>query len=406
MNDLEIAELAMNSLRHRSLRSWLAILGIIIGVASIISLISISVGLNAQIKQNMGGLGANIISISPGGGQADRMRFGGGGGPPDLASNSAAKDITFLEALDLKKVDGVAKLDARVSGSATVNYRNTNSRIQVIGTDPSSFPATSGTVISSGRTLGTSDMSSVVLGYSVAADTFNESMLNKQIKINGQPFRVIGILNQSGATFSGPDRNIFISQRAAKNMFNQTDHVSSIVAIAADGTNPDTVAASLAATLRGLHRVSEQKQDFQVTTATTLQSTITSVTNTLGIFLGGIASISLIVGGIGVANAMFTSVLEQTKYIGLLKALGAKNRAVLKLFIYEAGMVGLIGGVLGIALSFATSAIMSNFGLPSVITPDLVLLGLGFSIIVGVVSGLVPARNASSVSPVEALRYE
>jgi putative ABC transport system permease protein len=130
------------------------------------------------------------------------------------------------------------------------------------------------------------------------------------------------------------------------------------------------------------------------------------VTSTLGIFLGGIASISLIVGGIGVANAMFTSVLEQTRYIGLLKSLGARNSTVLKLFLFESAMVGFVGGILGIALSYVVSAIMSSFSLPTLITPELVLLGIGFSVIVGVVSGLIPARNASHVEPVEALRYE
>lgn len=118
------------------------------------------------------------------------------------------------------------------------------------------------------------------------------------------------------------------------------------------------------------------------------------------------ASISLIVGGIGVANAMFTSVLEQTKYIGLLKSLGARNNSVLKLFLFEAGMVGLVGGILGVALSFVGSAVLGLYGLPSRISPELAFLGLGFSIIVGAVSGILPARNAASVAPVEALKFE
>jgi putative ABC transport system permease protein len=217
---------------------------------------------------------------------------------------------------------------------------------------------------------------------------------------------VVGVLNQSGSTFSGPDRSIFISQRAAKKLFSQNENVSSVIVLAASGYNPDTVAANITTLLQGLHHVTADTQDFTVTTASSIQSTLSSVTNTLALFLGAIAGISLVVGGIGVANAMFTSVLEQTKYIGLLKSLGARNRMVMKLFIYESGVMGLVGGVLGVALSFMGSAILENFGLPSKITPELVLLGLGFSIILGIVSGVIPARNAASVEPVEALRYE
>ena len=386
MKNSELAELALNSLRYRSLRSWLAILGIVIGVASIISLISISVGINDSIQKNLGGLGANVISISPGGMRADRFVMGGGGqfGAPTTTEGK----ITFREADQLRSIEGVSKLDARVQGNARVNYRTKNTSMSIIGTEPAAFPQSVANTILQGRSLGIGDLSSAVLGYSVATSTFNESMLNRQININGVLFRVVGVLNQSGSSFSSTDRSIFISQKAAEKLFSQNQYVSSIVVVAADGSNPDTVAASITQKLLSLHRVSVEKQDFSVTTASSLQSTISSVTNTLAIFLGGIASISLIVGGIGVANAMFTSVLEQTKYIGLLKSLGTRRGTVMKLFLFEACMVGLVGGLIGIALSFAVSAILSNFGLPTRITPDLMLLGLGFSIIIGAISGL------------------
>jgi putative ABC transport system permease protein len=408
MNDLELVELAFNSLRYRSLRSWLAILGIVIAVASIISLISISVGMNDQITKSLSGTGANIITISPGAARAERFGFGGGSpsGPGVPTGGISSSKITFLQADALRRVLGVAKVDAQLSSREEVRYKNKNSSVTVIGVDPSAFPESVGTKISSGRTLGTSDTVSAVLGYSVAAQTFNDSMLNKQITIEGKVFHVVGILNQSGSTFSGPDRNIYIPQEEAKKLFNQTKYVSSVVVVAADGQDPDAVAGNVTAALRIMHRVTQTTQDFTVTTATSLQSTISSVTDTLGLFLGGIASISLIVGGIGVANAMFTSVLEQTKYIGLLKSLGTKNSAVLKLFLFEACMVGLVGGLIGIALSFVASAILGVYGLPSRISPDLAFLGIGFSVVVGAISGILPARNAASVAPVEALKYE
>ena len=411
MNELELVWLALNSLRHRQLRSWLAVLGIVIGVASIISLISISFGLNENIQKNLGGLGANVITMTPGANRAERtflapgfegggpQQFGGGGGGGEAS-------ITFQEADTLRSTQGVAALDARLQKNERVTYRNRNTSLTIIGTDPSAFPASTGTVIAEGRALEESDIYSAVLGASVQSDTFNESMLNRQIKVNNVMFRVVGILNSSGATFSAPDRSIFIPIKTAKRLFNQTKNVSSLVAVAAQGQDPDTVAQRLTLKLLSLHDVTTSSQDFTVTTASSLQSTVSTITNTLTLFLGAIASISLVVGGIGVANAMFTSVLEQTRYIGLLKALGARNRAVLKLFIYESGMLGLTGGILGLALSFMGSAIIETFGLPSKITLELMLFGLLFSVIIGIVSGIIPARNAASVEPVEALRYE
>ncbi len=406
ISNLELAELALNSLRYRSLRSWLAILGIVIGVASIISLISISTGMNENIQKSLGGAGANLITITAGGGRAEQSF--GGGVPPGMSqgSSSGAKSLSFNEAERLKHVVGVANIDARLQGNGKVGYRSKNTSITVIGVNPAAFPASSGVAILEGRTLGTGDDTSVVLGYSVEYSTFNESMLNKQIKISGRPFRVVGVLNQSGSSFSGPDRNVFITQKAAKDLFSQTQNATSIIAVAATGYDVDDVAANISAQLRTMRKETVAKQSFTVTTPTSLASTISSVTNTLAIFLGGIASISLIVGGIGVANAMFTSVLEQTKYIGLLKSLGARRRTILKLFLFEASMVGLVGGVIGVALSFVASALLSSFGLPTSITPQLILMGMGFSVGIGAISGLIPARSAASVAPVEALRYE
>ncbi|VVC71954.1 MacB-like periplasmic core domain protein [uncultured archaeon] len=418
MRNREIAGIALNSLRYRSLRSWLAILGIVIGVASIISLISISVGMNDQIEGRLTGLGANIITVTAGSPRAERMGviglgFAGGAGaaridgPGNLFGETEGQPVvTFKDADSLASVAGVAAVDARLQERRAVSYKDKNSSLTVIGTSPSAFPESTGASIAEGRSLESADMYSAVLGFSVATETFNDSMLNRRIKIGGTYFRVVGVLNQSGASFTGPDSSVFIPIRAAQKLFGQKENASSLVLIAADGTDPEEVAASVTTELSALHGVSEDEADFSVATASSLQSSISSITDTLAIFLGGIASISLIVGGVGVANAMFTSVLEQTKFIGLLKALGARNGTVMKLFLFEACTVGFIGGIFGIALSFLGSALLASFGLPSRITIELVLLGLGFSIAIGAISGLLPARNAASVPPVEALKYE
>ena len=404
MENLEILRLAINSIRYRNLRSWLAILGVVIGVASIISLISISTGLQDQISSQLSGLGAQIITISPGGGQAGRIAFGGGGG---FGGESSSKPITFKEAEQLRTVPGVALVDARLSKSTTVSYRTRNTSVSIVGTDPNAFLTSANVQIAQGRTLRSGDKAAAVLGAQVVNRTFQgEDMLNKQIKIDGQPFRVVGILNSTGATFGGSDNTIFIPVDTAKNLFSNDANASSVVVVAKTGWDPDTVANATGVLLDRLHRVSATKEDFRITTASSIQSSVSSVTNTLGLFLGVIASISLFVGGIGVANAMFTSVLEQTKYIGILKSLGATRWDVMRLFMFEAGLVGLVGGLVGIVLSYVASSAMGVFGIPTRITLDLVALGLFFSVIVGVVSGVFPSRNAASVPPVEALRYE
>jgi putative ABC transport system permease protein len=406
MNNLEILGLSVHSLRYRNLRSWLAILGVVIGVASIVSLISISTGLQDQIKNQISGLGAQVITISPGGGQAAR---GGFGGPPGGfgGGERSGKPITFKEAESLRTVAGVGVVDARLSKSVKVSYRNKNSSVSVVGTDPVDFLTSANVKIAKGRSLRASDKAAVVLGAQVVNRTFQgEDLLDKQIKLDGQPFRVVGILNSTGATFGGADGNIFIPIDTAQDLFANHDNASSVVVVAKENWEPDSVAASISTLMARLHRVGADKLDFRVTTASSLQSSVSSITDTLTLFLGCIASISLLVGGIGVANAMFTSVLEQTKYIGILKSLGATRWEVMRLFIFEAGLVGLVGGLLGITLSYVASSAMTLVGLPTRISPELIAMGMFFSIAVGVLSGLFPARNAASVPPVEALRYE
>ena len=406
-------------MRHRKLRSWLTILGIVIGVASIVSLISISLGVSAQISERMNTLGSDIIQISPGGQQAQRVMGAGmaggigGGEPPGGKSNFDSHQdsvITFSEADDLRTVPGVYKLDARVQGRGAVTYIDKNTSLTVIGTEPESFEQTIKTELFYGRYLSTSDQYSAVLGFNVANATFNDiDMINKQIKINGIPFRVVGILKQTGSSSSmmgSVDSSVYIPRAVAQKLFNQSESVSQIVVVVSSDHDTDTVAAALESSLIELHRVTASTEDFQITTAATIGSTVAQVTDTLGLLLGGIASISLIVGGIGVANTMFMSVLEQTKDIGVLKSIGAKNKDVLLLFLFEAGIIGFIGGVLGVMLSLAVSFILTSFSVPTKLTPELLAGGLLFSVFIGIAAGVAPSRNAASIPPIEALKYE
>jgi len=407
----DIFDIALTNIRHRSLRSWLTILGIIIGVAAIISLISISVGMEQDISERTSSLGANVITINPGGGQAMRggpgMFGGGGGGPPRFGNDGSEEIITFREADVLRTLPGVYKLDAQLQERAEVSYKNENTSLTIIGTEPDSFEETVGVELEEGRYLNINDKYSAVLGYRVATNTFTEEedMLNKQIYIDEVAFRVVGYLEESGS-MGGSDNSIYIPQETARDLFGEDDEVTQIIVVVREGHDVDTVAETLESELLYLHGLQEDEADFQITTATTMEETVSSITETLGLFLGGIASISLLVGGIGVINTMFMSVMEQTKTIGIFKSIGAKNKHIIYIFICEAAILGFIGGFLGVALSFIGSFALQVFGIPTAITIELVALGLFFSVLVGIVAGVFPARNAASISPVEALRYE
>ncbi len=404
----DVFDIALGNIRHRNLRSYLTILGIVIGVASIVSLISISIGISSQINSRINTLGSNIITVSPGGAAAQRVGFGALRPPStDVRANFGNREsaqITFREADELRHLPGVLRLDARTSSRSTVSYKDKNASSNIVGTEPEAFKDSVGTSLYNGRYLSVNDQYSAVVGFRVANSTFNDlNIINRQITINGLAFRVVGILNQTGGSADG---SIFIPQKVAKNMFNQTEDVSQIIIVVSPDHQTDDVASSVESMLLDLHKVTKDTEDFQVITASSIQSTVSGISDMLSIFLGGIASISLIVGGIGVANTMFMSVLEQTKQIGVLKSIGAKNRDIILIFVAEAAIIGFIGGIFGILLSFISSYAIGLAGLPTVLSPELIAGGLVFSILIGIIAGVWPARSAAKVPPVEALRYE
>jgi len=408
----DLFEIALTNIRHRNLRSWLTILGIVIGVAAIISLLSVSLGMQKNINDMTSTLRANVITITSGSGKAMRMpsggMFAGSHGGQGSFQNTESEDngITFREAEMLSTLPGVYKLDAQIEKRADVSYKNKNSSLNIIGTEPGSFKDSVGVELGDGRYLNTNDKYSAVVGYRVMDSVFEEpDILNKQINIDGITFRVVGYLAESGGMGSS-DSNMYIPQDTARDLFDQQEDASQIVVIARDGQDVDQVAERLKSELAALHNLDEENADFTITTSTSMQSTVSSISETLSLFLGGIASISLLVGGIGVLNTMFMSVLEQTKMIGVFKSLGAKNRDIIMLFLFEAGILGFIGGFIGVLLSLLLSLALSAMGVPVMLSAELVLLGLLFSVIVGLVAGIAPARNAASISPVEALRYE
>jgi putative ABC transport system permease protein len=412
----DIMGLSLNNLMHRKLRSWLTIFGIIIGVAAVVAIVSIGTGMQQSISSQLGGLGADIITVSPGFNRAVGFEeFGRGGGTGSVSQNLTIKDVQAI-----KSVPGIQYVDGIVSGNVHATYLAKTASLQVQGVDALAWEGMTTSQLASGRYLSPGDVNDVVIGNVVATETFNQPVLtNTQIVIEGKSFNVVGILQASGS-FGRDDDTIFMPVSAARTVVTDItqDQFSSIQIKVTDPNSVGDVANTTEQRLLILRHVSSNTKDFTVTTAQAMQQRISSVMDTMDMFLTGIAAISLLVGAIGIANTMFMSVMERTRQIGVLKALGTTNTEVTKLFLTESAIMGFIGGLVGIFLGFIISGTIAELGVrmmgagmgrgvfTTVITPELILSMLGFSVIIGAVSGLLPARRAAGLLPVEALRYE
>lgn len=423
----DIVSMSINSLTHRRLRSWLTVLGIVVGVAAVVALVSIGQGLQQSVQNQLSGLGANIITVSAGFERAGGgFGFGGGGGG---ARSSSSANITENDLRTIRSTPGVLYVDGIVSGRADVSFSSETASVSIQGVDPLVWKFMVTTKLESGRYLSSGDAYAIVVANSVAHGLYKHNMtLNSIITIGGHSFRVVGILQSSSSGFGGGGggsviympasnaRQINMTSSPASNQF------SSISVQTLPTADVQTVVDQITSNLMLTRHVAKNTQDFTVSSSQSLQESISSVTSTITYFLAGIAGISLLVGGIGIANTMFMSVVERTRQIGLLKSLGTTNSEVMKLFLTESGLLGLIGGVIGVILGVVLSLLISDLGgggglglfrapgagqgLQTVVTPEVLLFAIGFSVFIGAFSGLFPARRAANLQPVDALRYE
>jgi len=417
----DIVKFSLNNLMHRGIRSWLTILGVIIGVAAVVSIISIGSGTQQVISSQLGGLGADIITISPG-----SSRAFGFGELNQRATSTETKNLTIKDVQTIKAVPGAQYVNGIVSERVSITYLTETASLSVQGVDPLAWKEMTTSNLDSGRYLTQSDMNSIVIGYDVANNVFKEPLLvNTQINVGGKLFKIVGILQQSGGGFGGggTDNTIFMPVSAARTVVENVieNQFTSIQVKVADSSLVNATSNAIEQKLLILRHVTEDTKDFSIVSSQSLQQTISTVTNTLSLFLTGIAAISLLVGAIGIANTMFMSVLERTRQIGVLKALGTTNFEVTLMYLTESSIMGLIGGLMGIFLGFIASGIVSELGVRllsggprgfggglsiAVISPNLILFAIGFSVLIGALSGLLPARRAARLQPVESLRYE
>lgn len=424
-----ILKLSAESFMQKKLRSWLTILGIVIGVAAVVSILSLSTGTQQIITSQLGGLGADIVTVSPGFNRASGMFGGGGpGGGPEgggggtASSTTEDHNLTTRDLAAIKSVPGVKAVDGMISDRLAISYLAHSATLSVEGVDPLAWKEMTTSSLASGRYLTPGDGNVAVIGSRVADGIFKQAvLLNSQITIEGKPFKVVGILESSGS-FGGTDNAIIVPIDAARTVIESVapTHFSSIQVQVEDANSVNQTTNDISSKLMLVRHVNDNTKDFTVSSAQSIQQSISSIMGTLSLFMAGIAAISLLVGAIGIANTMFMSVMERTKQIGILKALGTTNFEVMQLFMVESAIVGLIGGLLGVFVGFIVSGIIGEIGVSVIgnlgprggsmsltaITPELVAFAIGFSTMLGIVSGLLPARRASKLQPTAALRYE
>jgi putative ABC transport system permease protein len=410
----EAVGLALRAIGANRLRAFLTLIGISIGISAVIALLAIGTGVQDYINGQFASAGTNLLGIVPG-----RIQRGPGGGPGSFGSSA------FLTLGDYRAVAAnVPNIEAHAADFTSVGnfaYESRTSQVQVSGVTPS-FSRVRNWRPSLGRFIEESDNASrsrvVVLGQTVLKDLFpDEDPIGKQVKINGLPFRVIGAMEAKGASFLGDqDAIAFIPlSTAQERLFPQVAQaqtgdriVSTIYLQMTSSSVQPQVEAAAREILRERHRLApDDEDDFSIISQTELLETFGAVTSVLTLFLGAIAAISLLVGGIGIMNIMLVSVTERTREIGLRKAIGATPAAIQGQFLIEAITLSIIGGLLGILLGIGLALGVTRFvDFNAIIQPQAIVLAVGFSAAVGLFFGLYPARRASKLNPIEALRFE
>jgi putative ABC transport system permease protein len=409
----ELVTIAVQNIFKRKLRSFLTLLGVVIGVAAIIGMVGAVQGISQMITGQVEKFQSDVITILPGQLKFSFTSFGG-------AQKTA--QLTDKDVNEIKKVPGVEIVGGVISKRMTVEFEGEQMTISVVGIGPEVLKATETLGLSDGRYLDSNDGHAAVIGYSVANDIFKNNIeLKKKFTIDGEEYKVVGILNKAGGMLQTIDTMIYIPQDVMKNDFSLGDNFDQIDVKISEGADSKQVANDIDTLLTKLHKVKQDEKDFTLITPEFTQQITSQITGLMQVLIGGIAGISLIVGAIGISNMMFTSVLERTREIGILKALGATNRHILTLFLMEAGIIGIVGGIIGILFGYvlgegvlvirqvlvARAGLSTGMAMPYVLlTPQLVFGTLIFSLAVGVLAGYFPARRASKLQPVEALRYE
>jgi putative ABC transport system permease protein len=408
MNILNLLRIAWRALLRNKLRAFLTMLGIIIGVASVITMIAIGEGSKASIRKQLSGMGSNMINIRP----SSNQTVGGG-------ARIGAAGLQTLKVEDVKAIQDQAHYITAVSPAVQANGQVINGAFNwptiMQGVSPE-FLGIRAWNLQSGVVFTDNDVKTAakvcLIGQTVKTNIFSpgEDPVGKDIRFNKIPFKIIGVLSPKGENTFGQDQDdiILAPYTTVQKRILAIPFIQTIYASAVDEKSSDTATAEITAILRKDHKLKPtDDDDFTVRTQAELISTISSTSQLLTVLLAAIAGISLIVGGIGIMNIMYVSVTERTKEIGLRMSVGARGIDILLQFLVEAILISLTGGVIGVVLGISASSLVSYFlSWPTLVSEYSIVLSFVVCAVTGIFFGYYPARNASRLDPIEALRYE
>jgi putative ABC transport system permease protein len=406
MTTNDILHETYSALTANKVRTGLTMLGIIIGISSVIAMVSIGNGAQSSIQSSIESIGSNLIMVTPGA----QKTFGG----PSQALGSA-QTLTVADGQAIQsQVSNISAIAFDVSSRGQAVAPGTNTNASITGTTPS-YTTVRNVSVSDGAFFTDEDVTEsnkvAVIGPTVASDLFPDGTepVGQQIRISGNVYTVIGVtVSKGGSGFSNADDVIYIPYTTAQHYLTGNQYISEIDVSAAAASDTTQVQNDITSLLLARHNISDPTQaDFSILNQSDIIATASSVTGTFTVLLGAVAGISLLVGGIGIMNMMLTTVTERTREIGLRKAIGAKKSDINTQFLIESIMLTFTGGVIGVILGWSISFIVSKLGIiQTSVTPTSILLAFGVSAFIGVVFGYYPARRAAGLNPIEALRFE
>ncbi|MDD5022787.1 MAG: ABC transporter permease [Candidatus ainarchaeum sp.] len=395
---------ALRSITGKKLRSWLTLVGIIIGIVTIISIVSIGDGVKKDINDQLSMFGSDYIIVMPFSMEGAMASISPTASP--TTGKLFEKDVSAVE-----KVPGIGSVAKLVYGIMSVEFKDVSVSSPVFAVSSSMFTDWADMLeIEEGRGFKDSENNVAVIGYDAANELFgkNKIKVGSSIIINGEKFRVVGILKKIGTSMSqSDDAAIYIPFDKGRDMlgnFLAKDEVSFIYIRAQYGADVNEIKENIEYELASLHKVKMDELDFTVMTAESMQEMIGGIIETLGLFLLLIAGIASAVSGVGIMNTMFMSIMEKTREIGVLKSIGASEKDIAKIFLMESAIIGGFGGILGIIFGVIIALIVGSFGILVVLTPTLIIGSFLFSLSIGLGAGYIPAKRAAGMNPIEALR--